>query len=170
MVTVPLGPVFSLLGPLASPYVVIGILVLVLVLQWMRGGAGKGGVGVGYLGYSSADRVAAYEAMWQREESELWEWLEERVGGVHGVVFQGDSGARVRTGQDEKARVKKRKKVLGAKYVEAKLREERMSEREVDEAMRVTRERLSTLQYVVRKRKERRYGEGGGGARAEEAA
>lgn len=86
---------------------------------------------MGFLG--TPERVAAYEEMWRREESELWEWLEDRVG-----------MERVR--EVGKMRVE-------AKTVEDRLKDEKMEEREVDAAIRVTEEKLRVLKGAVEKKK-----------------
>lgn len=64
---------------------VYGLLVGLLVAAWFGFGDRRGGGGMERWG--SAERMIAYEEVWRREESELWEWLEERVGrgGVGGV-------------------------------------------------------------------------------------
>lgn len=85
---------------------------------------------------SQPDRLAAYEEMWRREESELWEWLEERVG-----------MDRLNSGE-----LHTRKKVLQPRTVEERLREEHMDEREIKEAIRITEEKLHVLKSVVDKK------------------
>lgn len=82
---------------------------------------------------STPERVAAYEEMWRREESELWEWLEDRVG----------SGRLRDIG----------KMPIEAKSTEERLRSEKMEQREIDNAIKVTEERLRVLKESVRKKK-----------------
>ena len=55
-----------------------------------------------------------------------------------------------------------RERALAGKSMEAKLLREKMSEREVEDAIRVTQERLEALKGVVEKRKARRAGNGDG--------
>jgi ABC-type taurine transport system substrate-binding protein len=114
-----------------------------LVATWFGFGsnssAGRYGRELGYI--ASGDRHAAYEEMWRREESELWEWLEERVG------LERLSGAPV-------AAVPARKKGATQRSMEEKMREDRMSEREIKEAIRVTEEKLKVLKSVVEKEAE----------------
>lgn len=120
----------------------VGILVLTLY-RWMRGGAGgrHAARSSGLLGLATPDRIAAYEEIWRREESELWRWLEDRVGpGVEGAT----SGLRLK--RDEK-------------MMEERVTAEAMNERQIGDAIRVTRERLETLEEAVRGKK-RREGEG----------
>jgi hypothetical protein len=128
-----------MLKPVMTGNVVYGLLVGLLVATWFGFGShatgGRYGRDIGYIG--SADRHAAYEEMWRREESELWEWLEERVG------LDRLSGAPV-------AAVPPRKKAA----MEEKLRDDRMSEREIKEAIRVTEEKLKVLKSVVEKEAE----------------
>jgi hypothetical protein len=150
----PLGPVVSFFKPAANGPVAISIIVILLFLLWFRGPSRPSPGTVGYLEYSSANRIAAYEELWRREESELWDWLEERVG-FDGLALGDNAGkAKRREGKkDSKVMLKQRQKILGGKDVEAKLDEERMSEREMENAIRVTQERLHVLRDVVEKRK-----------------
>lgn len=150
----PLDPVVSFFKPAANGPVAISIIVILLFMLWFRGPSRPSTGSVGYLGYSSANRIAAYEELWRREESELWDWLEERVG-FDGLALGDNAGkAKRREGKkDSKIMLKQRQKILGGKDVEAKLDEERMSEREMEDAIRVTQERLRVLKDVVEKQK-----------------
>lgn len=134
-----LGPVVDIGKPLLTGNVVYGLLVGLLVAAWFGFGFTNRQVarpyssGLGFYGYP--DRLAAYEEMWRREESELWEWLEERVG-----IDRLSSGESL-----------PRKKVVEPRTVEEKLREDRMDEREIKEAIRITEEKLQVLKSVVDK-------------------
>lgn len=132
-----LGPVLDIGKPLMTGNVVYGLLVGLLVAAWFGFGLTNRpvnrpyGSGLGLYGYP--DRLAAYEEMWRREESELWEWLEERVGlerlsGVEQVP---------------------RKKIVEPRTMQEKVREDRMDEREVKEAIKITEEKLRVLKSVV---------------------
>lgn len=135
-----LGPVVDIGKPLLTGNVVYGLLVGLLVAAWFGFGftnrpvARPYGSGLGLYGYP--DRLAAYEEMWRREESELWEWLEERV-----------SMERLNGGESQP-----RKRVVEPRTMEEKLREDRMDEREIKEAIRVTEEKLRVLKSVVDKK------------------
>lgn len=137
-----LSPFVDTLKPILTGNVVYGLLVGLLVATWFGFGsnaksASRYGQELGYIAYP--DRLAAYEEMWRREESELWEWLEERVGleRLHGAT-------------PPEAIVPPRKKTGdAARAMGEKLREDRMSEREVKEAIRVTEEKLKVLKSVV---------------------
>ncbi|KAL2024558.1 hypothetical protein VTK56DRAFT_7601 [Thermocarpiscus australiensis] len=134
-----LAPVVDIIRPILTGNVVYGLLVGLLVASWFGFGARQGAApryahDLAYANYPQ--RMAAYEEMWRREESELWEWLEERVG-------------LERLGGDPPLR---RKRSVDPRTVEEKLREERMDERELREAIRVTEERLEVLKAVVDKR------------------
>lgn len=132
------GPLVDIVKPLMTGNVVYGLLVGLLVASWFGFGfTGRQAVqSYGpHLGFGYPDRLAAYEEMWRREESELWEWLEERVG-MDRLSHEA---------------LPVRKKVLDPRTVEEKFREDRMSEREIKEAIRVTEEKLTVLKSVVQK-------------------
>lgn len=134
------GPVVDIVSPLLTANVIYGLLIGLLIISWFGSGSTKRsaarpyGTELGFSGYP--DRLAAYEEMWRREESELWEWLEERVG-------------MDRLGSGE---LHTRKRVLEPRTVEEKLREEHMDEREIKEAIRITEEKLYILKSVVEKK------------------
>ncbi|ERT02559.1 GRAM domain protein [Sporothrix schenckii 1099-18] len=159
-----LGPAVDIVKPLLTGNVMYGLLVGLLVASWFRFGSNgnnSGGVGGGASrrGAGYPDRLVAYEEMWQREESELWDWLEERVGldrlmdngGVvsGAAVGHGSGGGR---GGSTKGGDAARKRTVEPRTVEEKLREERMDDREIREAIRVTEEKLQVLKEVVDKR------------------
>lgn len=109
---------------------VYGLLVGLLVAAWFGFGERRGTVGVERWG--SAERMVAYEEVWRREESELWEWLEERVGrgGVGGGADVGRGAPAVETGVPAGE-----------------------GGREMDVAIKVTEEKLRALKGAVEKRK-----------------
>lgn len=100
---------------------------------------------------SAPERIAAYEEIWRREESELWDWLEERIE-MQGSAYPVASEAQDTTAL-KKAR-KAREKALRGQGMKGKLADERMSEREVDHAIKVTEEKLADLKISVLKRRE----------------
>jgi hypothetical protein len=146
----PLGPVVSIFKPIWSAHVALGIIGFLLFTIYSRGRAGSSDVVYG--GLSTPQRLAAYEEMWRREETDLWDWLEDRVGldGI-GVPQAGQP-------HDSRAQQRLRRQRLRSKDSVSKLNEERMSEREVDHAIRVTRERLDVLEDLVHARKDQRRG------------
>lgn len=138
-----IGPVLDIGKPLMTGNLLYGLLVGLLVTAWFgfgrnnRPAARPYGAGIGMYGHP--DRLAAYEDMWRREESELWEWLEERVG-----------MDRLSTGAGGAASLSHpRKKIVEPRTMEERVREDRMDEREVQEAIRITEEKLRVLKSVV---------------------
>ncbi|KAK3353568.1 hypothetical protein B0T25DRAFT_454740 [Lasiosphaeria hispida] len=134
-----LGPLVGAVKPILTGNVVYGLLVGLLVASWFgfgsnRQAAAPFGRDIGYVGYPQ--RLAAYEEMWRAEESDLWDWIEERAGldrlGAEPLQARKKPGVEPRT-------------------VEEKLREEKMDEREIREAIRVTEEHLKVLKAVVDK-------------------
>lgn len=136
-----LEAISSIIGPIFTPQVIIGILVLLLAYNWLF--SGRRGASVAFPKGREA-RMAAYEEIWRREESELWDWLEDRVGLENGVPIAqhgGDGG----TGA--------RQQVLRSNNAERKIRDEKMEQRQVDDALRVTEERLAALKDAVQRKK-----------------
>ncbi|KAI0427261.1 hypothetical protein F5Y09DRAFT_333475 [Xylaria sp. FL1042] len=137
-----LGPIVDILKPVMTGNVVYGLLVGLLVSTWFGFGFNSQHRSIGYgrgVAFSSyPDRAVAYEEIWRREESELWDWLEERVG-LHRM---NEGGTPIR------------KRVTEPRTMEEKLQEERMSEREVEEAIRITEEKLNVLKSVIGRKKD----------------
>jgi hypothetical protein len=137
-----LGPIFDILQPVMTGNVVYGLLVGLLVATWFGFGFNGQHRGVGY-GRDAAfsgypERAVAYEEIWRREESDLWDWLDERVG-----LHRMNEGA-----------TPIRKRATEPRTMEERLREERMSGREVEEAIKVTEEKLGVLKSVMDRRKD----------------
>ncbi|KAH0348027.1 hypothetical protein KCU83_g6463, partial [Aureobasidium melanogenum] len=137
----PLEPVVSIFQPLFSTQIIITILALLLAWTWLFPSRSRS-AGVGFA-IDSPGRLAAYEELWRREESELWDWLEDRVGLSNGIPVGGASQER-----------SDRQKVLGTKQMGRRLRNHDLEEKQVEDAIRVTEERLSTLKAAVQKKKD----------------
>lgn len=123
--------------PLLTPNVIYAVLIGLLIVSWLRfplwGNSDHRRVGLhGGLPLSSPERIAAYEELWRREESELWDWLDQRIG--------------MERLRDVRAMP------LEAKIMDDKLRDQEMNAREVDDAIRVTEERLQLLKEVIKKK------------------
>ncbi|KAL1999762.1 hypothetical protein VTN02DRAFT_4056 [Thermoascus thermophilus] len=151
----PLSPVVDVLKPLWNGNVAVGVIVFLLFLVFMRGPSRQPAApshgGVAYPGLTVPQRLAAYEEMWRREESELWNWLEDRVG-MDGLSFPIID----RTHESLMHQRELRQRLRAGKDLVARLNEERMSEREMGHAIRVTRERLEALEEVLKKRQSQR--------------
>lgn len=132
-----LGSLVDVITPMVSGNVLYGLVAVLLVTSWFtlfRGRGAAAGNAPGLMGFGTSQRVIAYEEIWRKEESELWDWLEERVG----MERLRDVG----------------KMPIEGKAMKNKLKNEKMSEREVEAAIRVTEERLSVLKDVVEKKRE----------------
>jgi hypothetical protein len=132
-----LQPLRSLLGPLAdilesifTPQIIIPLLGALLIYSWFFRGTTSS---VGPNQWSPAQRQVAYEEIWRHEESELWNWLEDRV--ALDRVQSSVSGGKVQQDKNDQVR----------------LRAKDMKEREMDEAIRITEERLKVLKQKVEK-------------------
>lgn len=130
-----LGPVLDIVKPLLTGNILYGIMVGLLVASWFRFGFTGRGASGGDLGayFGTPERVAAYEEIWRREESELWDWLEDRVGM--------DRIRDISNMPNE------------AQNIQGRLQEESMNEREMDAAIRITEEKLKVLKATVEKAK-----------------
>ncbi len=157
-----LGPISDILSPLISPNMIIGFLLFIIFFNYLRSSffssssnkaisSGSGGL----YRTLNPDRLAAYEAIWQREEADLWDWLDERVHFHHqrrntyypsSVEDEGDEILSV------KARRLREKPAAAAGAegdIRGKVKESKMGAREIEEAIRVTEERLGVLKGVV---------------------
>ncbi|KAF3482473.1 GRAM domain-containing protein YSP2 [Arthroderma uncinatum] len=147
----PFAPIVDLIQPLWSSNMTIGVLLFLLVTMWLRTSVlPHRAPGVGLSSRSAPERLIALEELWQREENELWDWLEERVG-LDGLAFPVVDDVHSGTGKQRQSNRGRTEKEF-----ENRLHRERMSEREAENAIRVTQERLETLQRVVEKRKQNR--------------
>ncbi|KAF2126254.1 hypothetical protein P153DRAFT_347333 [Dothidotthia symphoricarpi CBS 119687] len=125
-----LGPIADILESLISPQIIIFILGALLIYTWFfRGGAAAKGPN----SWSTTQRQVAHEEIWRNEESELWKWLEDRVAMDRVVVHHASAGSNKY--HDDQALFQ--------------IRPETMQEREIDEAIRVTEERLDVLRSAV---------------------
>ena len=138
-------PLLDVVKPVLTGNVMYGLLVGLLVASWFGFGFSPNKSASGYnraMDMYSPYRLAAYEEMWRREDSELWEWLEERAGLDR---MNGDG-------------LDMNKRAVEPRTLEERLREERLGEREVQEAIRVTEEKLKVLRQVVDKPKPGKQG------------
>ncbi|CAI6336951.1 unnamed protein product [Periconia digitata] len=128
-----LGPVADIIDMIITKQNLILLLGGILIYSWLFPRS-HGVISPGYM--STAQRQVAYEELWRHEEAELWKWLEERVAMDH--VHSSVAGGRVTYGQD----------------MQDKLLSESMRERQVDDAIRTTEERLSALKRAVKRERE----------------
>ncbi|KAK3060583.1 hypothetical protein LTS18_008220 [Coniosporium uncinatum] len=138
----PLGPLAGVIDSIFSTGVLVFILAVMVVIMWYRQPAASER-GLSGLGVPTPARLAAYEQIWGGEEGELWNWLEERVGMQAGLGLD-DNTARKRS-KDRAARM------AGQRL---KKQQDGMSDREVDEAIKVTRQRLEALEEAVKRKKD----------------
>ena len=141
-----LGPILDIFSPMVSSNMVIGFLLFIILINWFRGPrSSTSGNSLAYV--PTAQKTAAYEEIWRKEESGLWDWLEERVG-MQGVAYPGSND------QEGVAQARRqREHNLRNKGLLSKLADVKMSEREVDHAIRVTEEKLAVLKRAVQEKK-----------------
>lgn len=147
------GPVVDIFSPLISANMVIGFLLLLLTFTWLRGSPTSSTAGLGFPGMSSPERIAAYEEIWRREESSLWDWLEERIG-MESIAYPTSSKESDHEAVN-RAR-KQREQSLKHRDMDAKIADESMNEREFAHAIKVTEERLEELKRAVQKKKRKK--------------
>jgi len=155
----PLSPVTDIMGPVLKMEVIVAVLCVMVLWMWLRP---SGSTQLG-LYKSRSERHAAYDTIWAREENEFWDWLEARAS-VDTVVLREQSASNQRRNKNEatelaKQRLKqrqkqKRSKSTASQDVEAKLKDEKVNQREMEDAIRITKERLEVLEGVVDKKKQ----------------
>ncbi|KAJ5908375.1 hypothetical protein N7495_001057 [Penicillium taxi] len=144
-----LEPITSILKPLLSGNVAIVLIVFLLYMAFFRAPSNQSMLSheMGYPSSTLPQRLAAYEEMWRREESELWNWLEDRVG-MDGMVIP-----TLRQMPDPSARHKSsRFNAADQRDFVAQLREQKVSDREMNHAIRTTRQRLDILEGMMNNR------------------
>lgn len=143
-----LEPVTGMLKPLLNGNAAILIIGILLIMVFFRGPSRPtvSSHDIGCPGYTLPQRLAAYEEMWRREESELWSWLEDRVG-LDGAVFPTVSRPPMSPLRQ------KTQQLRSEGGLSSKMGEDKMSDREMDAAIRTTRERLDALEEILKKRK-----------------
>lgn len=99
-------------------------------------------------GLATPQRIAAYEEIWRNEESELWKWLESRTS------LDGMSSS---NGQEVWDRRRPNEGMA------RKLMHERMTDRDIDEAIRVTQNKLDELKQTVERKRKSGGGKGENG-------
>lgn len=149
----------DIIGPLIGGNLLYGLLIGLLIASWFwySGGNRSSSVvrniktprdagdlmGVAFL--ASPQRIAAYEEIWRREESELWEWLEDRVGMERLMMTTKEAQKRDTNRVDPRVFDKEGSNDItfgGA------------SERDIEDAIRVTEDKLNALKSAVEKRKD----------------
>ncbi|KAF2629370.1 hypothetical protein BU25DRAFT_438876 [Macroventuria anomochaeta] len=125
-------PFSDTIESLFTPQIIITMLGALLIYSWFFRSAATGVSGPNQ--WSTSQRQVAYEEIWRHEESELWKWLEDRVA-IDRV--QHEAGSKFTP--DDQQRVQPKN----------------MKEREMDEAIRVTEQRLAELKGSVEKERQR---------------
>ncbi|KAJ5796964.1 uncharacterized protein N7518_005504 [Penicillium psychrosexuale] len=145
-----LEPFTSLLSPLWTSNVALLVIGVLFYMAFFRSSPSSSMLSsdVGFPGHSLPQRLAAYEEMWRREETELWNWLEDRVG-MDGMVFPNV----YRSPEPHPSRRSSGASILDERELAARLREEKITDREMDHAIRTTRQHLDVLEKMVDKRK-----------------
>ena len=140
-----LGPVVDIFSPMISSNMVIGFLLFIILINWFRAPrSSTSGNSLAYI--PTAQKIAAYEEIWRKEESDLWDWLEERVG-MQGAAYPGSSD------REAVAQARKqREQSLRNKGLYSKLEDLKMSERGVDHAIKVTEQKLAILKRAVQEK------------------
>lgn len=127
------GPIVSIIDVLSTTRNIILMLGALLIYAWFFRAPTASLGPHGHL--STVQRQVAYEQIWRSEEAELWKWLEERVAldRVHSAVTPG---------------------VLQGQEIQNKLVAEGLKERQIDEAIKTTEEKLKALKGAVRRERQ----------------
>ena len=132
----PLRDIIEASSTVINGTMILSVLLLVMTILWVRQAYfHRDHAATGRSVMMTPQRLAAYEEMWRREESGLWNWLEDRVG-LEGIGVN-----------DEKRHLRERNSMGN------RIEDEQMSEREVNEAIRTTEEKLASLKAAVSRKK-----------------
>ncbi|OQE39929.1 hypothetical protein PENCOP_c006G08258 [Penicillium coprophilum] len=144
-----LEPFTSILSPLWSSNLAILIIGVLFYMAFLRSPSSSSMVSheAGCPGHGLPQRLAAYEEMWRREETELWNWLEDRVG-MDGMVFPNV----YRSPEPHTSRRSYGISASDERELAERLQEERVSDREMNHVLRTTRQRLEVLEEMMGKR------------------
>lgn len=157
-----LEPAIDIVKPLISAKLVIGFLVLLQLFTWLRGGPSRHAPRVGFPQLLPPERIATYEEIWRREESHVWDWLEERIG-MEESIYPGSAsadnddesdGAAVRKARRRRERSWRDREMQNKRWEEGTM----MNEHEFAEAIRATEKRLEGLKAAMQKKKRRKSG------------
>ncbi|KAL3483475.1 hypothetical protein BJX62DRAFT_249466 [Aspergillus germanicus] len=141
-----LGPIVGIFKPLWNGNIAVLVIGVLLFMLFSRGPSRQPGLSPD-LTFSMPQRLAAYEEMWRKEETELWNWLEDRVG------MDGIPVPTVNRQFESRLPRKGRKLQTAERELKDSLTEDTLSDQEMDHAIRTTRERLDTLERILSKRR-----------------
>ena len=156
-----LGPVLDLLTPLINVHIGLVITTTLLLFSWFRSYVTttdtNNARSRGSIGSITPERIAAYEALWSREENNLWDWLDERVGS-HRLSSSPLSSEPHDQNVDRHrhpppASNNGQKRHLTSPRSISEI-DERMNRRQVAEALRLTQLRLDQLRLALERRSE----------------
>ncbi len=142
-----LGPVVDIFSSIINKNMVIGFLTLLLLTTWLWGSTPSSKGPVGIRGLATPERIAAYEEIWRREESSLWDWLEERIG-MEGIAYPTSGGKDHEVLQNAR---KHREQSLKHRDADPIIMDETMDEREFADAIKGMEERLGALKSAIEK-------------------
>ncbi|KIW98443.1 uncharacterized protein Z519_00104 [Cladophialophora bantiana CBS 173.52] len=159
----PLSPVIDMVRPVVKMEVVVAILFIMVLWMWIRGPAGTTQLSP----YKSqSERLAVYDSLWSREENEFWDWLESRAS-IDTVSLRETStrsfgrpnmNENSDTAKQRLTQRQRRKRSTSStrQDVEARIKQEKLSQREMEDAIKITKERLEILEKVMEKKKYQR--------------
>lgn len=164
-----LGPAVDIVRPFISANVVIGFLILLQLLTWLRGRSSANGGRVGFSQMLTSERVATYEEIWQREEVNMWDWLEERIG-MEEQIYPISKSSSASASADDRSDYAALRKARSHREQSWKHRdmqrrspeEEALSGKELAQAIRATERRLAKLKTAAQKKRLKQRGQGRG--------
>ncbi|KAI5305999.1 hypothetical protein KEM56_002602 [Ascosphaera pollenicola] len=141
----PLSAVGGALKPLFTGNMAVIVILLLVILSWFRASSVPT-KNAHPVHLSLHERLALYEDLWLRQESELWDWLEERI-------HLKDQSYLPTNGEPRQQNYRARKQLANAeKTLGAHMDEGKMTHQEMEEALKLTQARLEVLQSAIQKR------------------
>lgn len=137
---------------------IIGFLLFIILFNYFRSSFSSRATSSGLSHIPNPERLAAYEAIWQREEADLWDWLDERVHAHRGARYPVEDQETLSKAKRVREKAWEDKTAEG---IRGEVKGSKMRARELEEAIRVTEERLGVLKEVVAEEKKVKEDDGG---------
>lgn len=159
-----ISPLTDLLPSLINAHTIIGVLLFTIVLSYFRSSPSSLNPShhdqdhalFAHQSISHAARIAAYEEIWRREESAMWDWLDKRMGQTgprhHPNNAESDMHWKPPIDRGRQNGEHALLERLGSAKQQV-LKDVEMTEHEIERAIRATEEKLLVLKAAIKEKK-----------------